>query len=45
MALFAETFSVVTRAFFLTEDGSKPVGLQSSAGTRTMKAPNIMKTR
>src|SRR4028118_236859 len=38
MALFAETFSVVTRAFFLTEAGSKPAGRQSLAGTRTMKA-------
>src|ERR687893_3321328 len=26
MALLAETLSVVTRAFFFTEDGSKPVG-------------------
>src|SRR3712207_7909437 len=41
MALFAETLSVVTSAFFLTEAGSKPVGFQSSAGTRTMKAPKI----
>src|SRR5829696_3067015 len=45
MALVAETLSVVTRAFFFTDEGSKPVGFQSSAGTRTMKAPNIMKTR
>src|SRR4028118_1799683 len=44
MALFAETFSVVTRAFFLTEAGSKPAGRQSLAGTRTRKAPNIRKT-
>src|SRR5919202_6812868 len=41
MELAAETLSVVTRAFFLTEDGSKPSGRQSSAGTRMMKAPNI----
>src|SRR4028118_1477410 len=44
MALFAETFSVVTRAFFLTEAGSKPAGRQSLAGTRTMKAADHRKT-
>jgi hypothetical protein len=44
-ALPAETFSVVTSDFFLTVDGSKPSGFQSAAGTRTRKAPNIMKTR
>src|SRR3712207_708786 len=27
MALFAETFSVVTRAFFFIDEGSKPAGL------------------
>src|SRR3712207_6227902 len=32
IALAAETLSVVTRAFFFTEDGSKPTGFQSSAG-------------
>ena len=41
----AETLSVVTRAFYFTDAGSKPAGFQSSAGTRTMNAPNIMKTR
>ena len=45
IALAAETLSVVTRAFCFTVDGSKPAGFQSSAGTRTMNAPNSMKTR
>ena len=40
-----ETFSVVTSGFCLTVAGSKPSGFQPSAGTRTMNAPNIMKTR
>src|SRR5687768_5397455 len=44
-ALRADTFSVVTRAFFFTDAGSKPSGFQSAAGTRTRKAPNIMKTK
>src|SRR5919112_1363963 len=43
--LRAETLSVVTSAFCLTVDGSKPSGRQPSAGTRTMNAPNIMNTR
>src|SRR5918997_6952883 len=38
IALFADTFSVVTSAFFFTDAGSKPSGLQSAAGTRTRKA-------
>src|SRR5215218_6216244 len=41
----ADTFSVVTKDFFLTVDGSKPSGFQSAAGTRTRNAPNIMKIR
>jgi hypothetical protein len=45
MAFAAETFSVVTSDFCLTDAGSKPSGRQSAAGTRMMKAPNIMKTR
>src|SRR5215218_4484573 len=45
IALFADTFSVVTRAFVFTVDGSKPRGRQSAAGTRTRKAPNIMNSR
>ena len=45
IALPADTLSVVTSDFFFTVDGSKPAGFQSSAGTRTMNAPNIMKTR
>src|SRR5215218_1203877 len=45
IALFAETFSFVTRDFCFTVEGSKPVGLQSAAGTRTRNAPNIMNTR
>ncbi len=45
IALFADTFSVVTRAFFLTVDGSKPSGFQPSAGTRTMNEPKSMKAR
>src|SRR3712207_4548936 len=44
IALLAETFSVVTSDLALTVEGSKPSGRQSAAGTRTMKAPNIMKT-
>ena len=44
-ALRAETLSVVTRAFFLTDAGSKPSGRQSSAGIRTMNEPNSMNTR
>src|SRR3569833_677332 len=36
MALPAETLSVVTRDFCLTDDGSQPAGFQSSAGTRMM---------
>src|SRR5919112_125479 len=36
IALFAETFSVVTRDFFFTDAGSKPAGFQSAAGTRMM---------
>src|ERR687890_2536917 len=39
IALFADTFSVVTSAFFFTVDGSKPSGRQSAAGTRTRNAP------
>ena len=45
IALPADTLSVVTSAFCFTVDGSKPSGFQSSAGTRTMNAPNSMKTR
>ena len=44
MALRADTFSVVTRDFFLTEAGSKPSGRQSAAGTRMIAAPKLMKT-
>src|SRR5918994_1962505 len=36
-ALRAETLSVVTRAFFLTDAGSKPAGRQPSAGNRQLK--------
>src|SRR4051794_15435150 len=43
--LAADTLSVVTRDLALTVEGSKPAGRQSSAGTRTMNAPNSMKTR
>ena len=46
MALPAETLSVVTSGLRASRSsGSKPSGFQSSAGTRTMKAPNSMKTR
>ena len=37
--------AVVTISRCLTIDGSQPAGFQSSAGTRTMNAPNSMNTR
>ncbi len=43
MALAALTLAVVTSFFSRTVLGSQPSGFQSSAGTRTLKAPNIMK--
>ena len=45
MALAADTFAVVTNGFAATVAGSKPSGFQPSAGTRTLKTPNIMMTK
>ena len=45
IALRAETLSRVTIDFSATCEGSKPSGFQSAAGTRTVKAPNIMKQK
>ncbi len=45
MALLAETLAVVTSFCCFTSAGSNPSGSQPSAGTRTVKAPNIMKAR
>ena len=42
IALPAETLAVVTSFFSATCDGSQPSGCQSSAGTRTVNAPNSM---
>ena len=45
IALLAETLAVVTSFFSWTWLASQPSGFQSSAGTRTVKAPNIMKQK
>ena len=45
IALVAETLAVVTSFFCLACDGSQPSGCQSSAGTRTVNAPNSMYAR
>src|SRR3954449_1466149 len=45
IALGAETLAVVTSDLDRTWAGSQPSGRQPSAGTRTVKAPNIMNAR
>src|SRR3989337_1306503 len=45
IALAAETLLGAPGAVDLPVAGSTPAGFQPSAGTRTMKAPNIMKAR
>lgn len=42
MALRAETWFFVTRAFDSTYEGSNPSGFQSSAGTLIVNAPKSM---
>src|SRR3954447_13020508 len=41
-ALAADTLAVVTSGLAATSAGSQPSGFQPSAGTRMVKAPNIM---